>query len=68
ELQTKLPELEDETSNRGVSTIVYNIYCEHLNFDFIFSGFDIASLVEGWREDNAKKATEDFEDNGAEDD
>ncbi|PON44694.1 hypothetical protein PanWU01x14_264770 [Parasponia andersonii] len=58
---TEVKELEDKASDIALSTIIYNIFCEHLDFDFSILGEDVSELVHSWREDEATKT----EDGGA---
>ncbi|PON58608.1 hypothetical protein PanWU01x14_164980 [Parasponia andersonii] len=47
---TKVKELEDKASDIASSTIIFNIFCEHLDFDFSILGEDVVELVQSWKE------------------
>ncbi|PON59417.1 hypothetical protein PanWU01x14_159270 [Parasponia andersonii] len=51
---TEVKELEDKASDIASSTIIFNIFCEHPNFDFSILGEDVVELVQSWKEDTAK--------------
>ncbi|PON53253.1 hypothetical protein PanWU01x14_203660, partial [Parasponia andersonii] len=52
---TESKELEDKASDIASSTIIYNIFCEHLDFDFSILGEDVVELVQSWKETKAAK-------------
>ncbi|PON63197.1 hypothetical protein PanWU01x14_132910, partial [Parasponia andersonii] len=52
---TEVKELEEKASDITSSTIIYNIFCEHPDFDFSILGEDVVELVHSWREDEATK-------------
>ena len=47
---SEVKELEEKASDIASSTIIYNIYCEHPEFDFSILGEDVVELVNSWRE------------------
>ncbi|PON61336.1 hypothetical protein PanWU01x14_147130 [Parasponia andersonii] len=51
----EVKELEDKASDIVSSTIIYNIFCEHPDFDFSILGEDVVELVHSWREDEITK-------------
>ncbi|PON56600.1 hypothetical protein PanWU01x14_180130, partial [Parasponia andersonii] len=51
---TEVKELEDKASDIASSTIIFNIFCEHPDFDFSILGEDVVELVQRWREDITK--------------
>ncbi|PON78183.1 hypothetical protein PanWU01x14_021650 [Parasponia andersonii] len=51
---TKVKELKDKASDIASSTIIFNIFFEHPDFDFSVLGEDVVELVQSWREDTAK--------------
>ncbi|PON77046.1 hypothetical protein PanWU01x14_030550 [Parasponia andersonii] len=51
---TEVKELEEKASDIASSTIIYNIFCEHLDFDFSILGEDMVELVQSWKEDTDK--------------
>ncbi|PON54792.1 hypothetical protein PanWU01x14_192980 [Parasponia andersonii] len=51
---TEVKELEDKASDIASSTIIFNIFCEHPDFDFSILGEDVVELVQSWREDTTK--------------
>ena len=56
---TEVKEIEEKASDIASSTIIYNIYCEHPEFDFSILGEDVVELVNSWREaEAAEKAAE----------
>ncbi|PON52912.1 hypothetical protein PanWU01x14_205950, partial [Parasponia andersonii] len=52
---TEVKELEDKASDIASLTIIYNIFCEHSDFDFSILSEDVVELVHSWREDEATK-------------
>ena len=55
----EVKEIEEKASDIASSTIIYNIYCEHPEFDFSILGEDVVELVNSWREaEAAEKAAE----------
>ncbi|PON77968.1 hypothetical protein PanWU01x14_023220, partial [Parasponia andersonii] len=55
---TEVKELEEKASDIASSTIIYNIFCEHPDFDFSILGEDVVELVESWKEDTGKTGDE----------
>ncbi|PON66753.1 hypothetical protein PanWU01x14_107900, partial [Parasponia andersonii] len=51
---TEVKELEDKASDIASSTIIFNIFCEHPDFDFSILGENVVELVQSWREDTTK--------------
>ncbi|PON48538.1 hypothetical protein PanWU01x14_236450, partial [Parasponia andersonii] len=51
---TEVKELEDKASDITSSTIIFNIFCKHPDFDFSILGEDVVELVQSLREDTAK--------------
>ncbi|PON46223.1 hypothetical protein PanWU01x14_253470, partial [Parasponia andersonii] len=51
---TEVKELEDKARDIASSTIVFNIFCEHPDFDFSILGEDMVELVQSWKEDTTK--------------
>ncbi|PON52575.1 hypothetical protein PanWU01x14_208270, partial [Parasponia andersonii] len=51
---TEVKELEDKASDIASSTIIFNIFCEHPDFDFSILGEDVVELVQSWKEDTDK--------------
>ncbi|PON48940.1 hypothetical protein PanWU01x14_233410, partial [Parasponia andersonii] len=51
---TEVKELEDKASDIASSTIIFNIFCEHPDFDFSILGEDVVELVQSWKEDTTK--------------
>ncbi|PON76707.1 hypothetical protein PanWU01x14_033930, partial [Parasponia andersonii] len=51
---TEVKELEDKASDIASSTIIFNIFCEHPDFDFSILGEDVVELVQSWKEDTNK--------------
>ncbi|PON82324.1 hypothetical protein TorRG33x02_218190, partial [Trema orientale] len=47
---TEVKEIEEKASDIASSTIIFNIYCEHPEFDFSILGEDVVELVNSWRE------------------
>ncbi|PON31842.1 hypothetical protein PanWU01x14_366440 [Parasponia andersonii] len=47
---TEVKELEDKASDIASSTIIFNIFCEHPDFDFSILGEDMVELVQSWKE------------------
>ncbi|PON79170.1 hypothetical protein PanWU01x14_012860, partial [Parasponia andersonii] len=43
---TEVKEHEDKASNIASLTIIFNIFCEHPNFDFSILGKDVVELVQ----------------------
>ncbi|PON69939.1 hypothetical protein PanWU01x14_084030, partial [Parasponia andersonii] len=43
---TEVKELEDKASDIASSTIIFNIFCEHPDFDFSILGEDMVELVQ----------------------
>ncbi|PON94264.1 hypothetical protein TorRG33x02_100020, partial [Trema orientale] len=46
---TESKELEEKASDIASSTIIYNIFYEHPEFDFSILGEDVVKLVESWK-------------------
>ncbi|PON33611.1 hypothetical protein PanWU01x14_351360, partial [Parasponia andersonii] len=55
---TEVKELEEKASDIASSTIIYNIFCEHPDFDFSILGEDVVELVESWKGDTGKTGDE----------
>ncbi|PON71774.1 hypothetical protein TorRG33x02_253660, partial [Trema orientale] len=56
---TEVKEIKEKASDIASSTIIYNIYFEHPEFDFSILGEDIVELVNSWKEAEAvEKAAE----------
>ncbi|PON58649.1 hypothetical protein PanWU01x14_165390, partial [Parasponia andersonii] len=51
---TEVKELQDKASDIASSTIIFNIFCEHQDFDFSILGEDVVELVQSWRENTTK--------------
>ncbi|PON76036.1 hypothetical protein PanWU01x14_037520 [Parasponia andersonii] len=47
---TEGKELEEKTSDIASPTIIYNIFCEHPDFDFSILGEDVVELIQSWKE------------------
>ena len=45
----EVKELEEKASDLASSTIIYNIFCEHPEFDFSILGTDVVELVQSWK-------------------
>ncbi|PON72107.1 hypothetical protein PanWU01x14_069490 [Parasponia andersonii] len=50
----EVKELEEKASDIVSSTIIFNIFCEHPDFDFSILGEDVVELVQSWKEDATK--------------
>ncbi|PON41410.1 hypothetical protein PanWU01x14_290040 [Parasponia andersonii] len=51
---TEVKELEDKASDIASLTIIFNIFCEHPDFDFSILGEEVVELVQSWKEDTNK--------------
>ena len=49
----EVKELEEKASDLASSTIIYNIYYEHPEFDFSILGEDVVELVQSWKDSEA---------------
>lgn len=56
---TEVKELEKKASDIASSTIIYNIYCEHPEFDFSILGEDVIELIKSWKDAEAAEKTAD---------
>ncbi|PON51512.1 hypothetical protein PanWU01x14_215940, partial [Parasponia andersonii] len=52
---TEVKMLEDKASDNASSTIIFNIFCEHPDFEFSILGEDVVELVQSWREEKITK-------------